>query len=181
MGNEKQHYKIMGIRWQYFLILLAIYLVAVYIGKLPQGMIGALGSMLILGALFDEIGNKTPIIKDFLGGGAIVAIFAGGLIVYFKVFPENTINNLSTFMAGGGFLDFYIAALICGSIFGMSRNFLIKAFIKYLPLILASTLVALIFVAIGGLILGYEIKQSILYIGLPIMGGGDRSWSCSFI
>lgn len=172
MGNEKQHYEIMGIRWQYFFILLAIYLVAVYIGKLPQGMIGALGSMLILGALFDEIGNKTPIVKDFLGGGAIVAIFAGGLIVYFKVFPEETLKNLSTFMAGGGFLDFYIAALICGSIFGMSRNFLIRAFIKYLPLILASTLMALIFVAIGGLILGYEIKQSILYIGLPIMGGG---------
>ena len=172
MGNEKQYYKIMGIRWQYFFILLAIYLVAVYIGKLPQGMIGALGSMLILGALFDEIGNKTPIIKDFLGGGAIVSIFAGGLIVYFKVFPEETLKNLSTFMASGGFLDFYIAALICGSIFGMSRNFLIRAFIKYLPLILASTLMALIFVAIGGLILGYEIKQSILYIGLPIMGGG---------
>lgn len=179
MSKEK-NYKIMGIGWQYFLILLAIYLVAVYIGKLPQGMIGALGSMLILWALFDEIGNKTPIIKDFLGGGAIVAIFAGGLIVYFKVFPEETIKNLSTFMASGGFLDFYIAALICGSIFGMNRNFLIKAFLKYLPLILASTLVALIFVAIGGLILGYSIEQSILYIGLPIMGG-DRSWSCSFI
>lgn len=135
-------------------------------------MIGALGSILVLGALFDEIGNKTPIVKDFLGGGAIVAIFAGGLMVYFKALPEETLKNINTFMTSGGFLDFYIAALICGSIFGMNRNFLIKAFLKYLPLILASTLMALVLVAIGGLIMGYSIKQAILYIELPIMGGG---------
>ncbi len=135
-------------------------------------MIGALGSILVLGALFDEIWNKTPIVKDFLGGGAIVAIFAGGLMVYFKALPEETLKNINTFMTSGGFLDFYIAALICGSIFGMNRNFLIKAFLKYLPLILASTLMALVLVAIGGLIIGYSIKQAILYIGLPIMGGG---------
>ena len=135
-------------------------------------MIGALGSILVLGALFDEIWNKTPIVKDFLGGGAIVAIFAGGLMVYFKALPEETLKNINTFMTSGGFLDFYIAALICGSIFGMNRNFLIKAFLKYLPLILASTLMALVLVAIGGLIMGYSIKQAILYIELPIMGGG---------
>lgn len=170
--DSKKSYKIMGIEWYYFLILLAIYLAAAFMGKLPNGMIGALGSILVLGALFDEIGNKTPIVKDFLGGGAIVAIFAGGLMVYFKALPEATLKNINTFMTSGGFLDFYIAALICGSIFGMNRNFLIKAFLKYLPLILASTLMALILVAIGGLIMGYSIKQAILYIGLPIMGGG---------
>lgn len=170
--ETKKTYKIMGIEWYYFLVLLAIYLVAAFIGKLPNGMIGALGSILVLGAVFDEIGNKTPIVKDFLGGGAIVAIFAGGFLVYFKALPEATLKNIDTFMKGGGFLDFYIAALICGSIFGMNRNFLIKAFLKYLPLILASTLMALILVAIGGLIMGYSIQQAILYIGLPIMGGG---------
>lgn len=169
---NKKTYKIMGIDWYYFILLLIVYLIAVYIGKLPEGLIGALGTMIIIGALCNEIGNRTPIIKDFLGGGAIVSIFAGGFIVYFKVFPEYTVNNLSTFMKGGGFLDFYIAALICGSIFGMSRHFLIKAFLRYLPLVLASTLTALVFVIIGGVITGHDIKQSILYIGLPIMGGG---------
>ena len=170
--EQKSTYRIMGISWYYFVPFLAIYIIAMYIGKLPNGLIGALGSMIVLGALFDEIGNKTPIIKDFLGGGAIVAIFAGGLIVHFSLIPEDTIKNITTFMKGGGFLDFYIAALICGSILGMSREFLIKSFVRYIPLILGGVIVALVLVGIGGAVMGYGAKRAILYIGLPIMGGG---------
>lgn len=169
---EKNTYRIMGISWPYFFILFAVYVAAAFLGKLPNGLIGALGSIIVISALTDEIGNRTPIIKDYLGGGAIVSIFAGGLIVYFKLLPEVTIKNINTFMTSGGFLDFYIAALISGSILGMNRNFLIKAFIRYLPLILGGVVVALTLVGLGGLLIGYGAKEAILYIGLPIMGGG---------
>lgn len=165
-------YKIMGIKWTYFIIFFAVFIVASFLGKLPNGLIGALGSIIVIAGVTDEIGNRTPIIKDYLGGGAIVSIFVGGFIVYFKWLPESTIKNISTFMTSGGFLDFYIAALISGSIFGMSRSFLIKSFVRYLPLVLGAVAVSIVFVAIGSVIIGYEVRKAILYIALPIMGGG---------
>ena len=44
-------------------------------------------------------------------------------------------------MKSGGFLNFYIAALITGSILGMDTKLLIKAGLKYLPVIIGGVFV----------------------------------------
>jgi len=75
-------------------------------------------------------------------------------------------------MKGGGFLDFYIAALITGSILGMNKKLLIKASLRYFPTIIGGVAVSLAFVALGGLLFGQAPGESIAYIGIPIMGGG---------
>ncbi len=41
-----------------------------------------------------------------------------------------------------GFLDFYIAALITGSILGMNRNLLMKASVRFIPVALISMVVS---------------------------------------
>lgn len=164
--------KLAGLKLPFFLITLVISIISIYTNTLPQGMIGAFLILLIFGELFNLIGNKTPIINTFFGGGAIICIFGGAAIVYLKLIPEDVIKNTSTFMTTGGFLDFYIAALITGSILGMNRKLLIKACIRYLPCIMASVGVALLFVAIGGMFFGMSFKETTAYIGIPIMGGG---------
>ena len=75
-------------------------------------------------------------------------------------------------MKGGGFLDFYIAALITGSILGMNRKLLIKAAIRYLPCIIGSVSLAVLLVSLFGKLFGLEVGESVAYIGIPIMGGG---------
>lgn len=75
-------------------------------------------------------------------------------------------------MKGGGFLDFYIAALITGSILGMNRKLLIRAAIKYLPCIIGAMAAAIGLVAIGAKLVGMQSTEAIAYIGIPIMGGG---------
>ncbi|CAM3027671.1 2-hydroxycarboxylate transporter family protein [Hathewaya histolytica] len=170
--SEKLGYKIMGLPVQTFAIISLIILIATYIGKLPMGMIGALAFMIVIGAIFNEIGNKTPIINTFLGGGAIVVIFGSAALVMFKVFPNDVIKNVDVFMKDGGFLDFYIAALITGSILGINRDLLIKASLRYLPVIICSVLGAIGFVALVGGLTGYGVQKAIFYIGIPIMGGG---------
>ncbi|MFX0547740.1 2-hydroxycarboxylate transporter family protein [Hathewaya histolytica] len=170
--SEKLGYKIMGLPVQTFAIISLIILIATYIGKLPMGMIGALAFMMVIGAIFNEIGNKTPIINTFLGGGAIVVIFGSAALVMFKVFPNDVIKNVNVFMKDGGFLDFYIAALITGSILGINRDLLIKASLRYLPVIICSVLGAIGFVALVGGLTGYGVQKAIFYIGIPIMGGG---------
>ncbi|MDF2675609.1 MAG: family citrate carrier protein [Clostridiales bacterium] len=165
-------YKIMGITLPVYFTLLAVIIIAIIFDVLPGGMIGAFAFMMIIGALLDVVGNNTPIIKTFFGGGPIVIIFGSAALVYFKLIPESVTETVTTFMKGGGFLDFYIAALITGSILGMSKKLLVKAAIRYFPCILGGVVVSLALVALGGLAFGQSPAESIAYIGIPIMGGG---------
>ncbi|MDZ5001352.1 citrate:sodium symporter, partial [Clostridium perfringens] len=125
-----------------------------------------------LGALFNEIGNRTPIVRTYLGGGAIVAIFASAALVTFNLIPESVISNVNSFMNDFGFLNFYIAALITGSILGMGRKLLIKASVRFLPVAVASITVALLLVGTAGALIGYGFKEAIMFIAIPMMGGG---------
>lgn len=166
-------YKIMGMSLPMFTILTAIVLIAVYMGKLPSGMVGAFPVMMILGAILNELGNKTPIIKDYFGGGPIVIIFGTAALFTYNIIPEATGTIMIDFMKGGStFLSFYIAALITGSILGMDRKLLIKAAVRYLPAIIGGVIVSLGLVGLVGALIGFGAKEAIFYIGIPIMGGG---------
>ncbi len=164
--------KIMGLTLPVYFTLLVVVVVAIFLNVLPGGMIGAFAFMMLVGALLDVVGNNTPIVKTFFGGGPIVIIFGSAALVYFNILPEAVTNNVTTFMKGGGFLDFYIAALITGSILGMNKKLLIKAAVRYFPCIIGGVIAALGLVAIGGLAFGYTPGEAIAYIGIPIMGGG---------
>jgi Na+/citrate or Na+/malate symporter len=149
------------------------------LGKLPKGMIGAFPLMIVIGAIFGLIGDKTPIIRSFLGGGAIVIIFGSaflstkfGFLGGKSLLPEAVVTTMTNFETGEGFLDFYIASLITGSIMGMNRKLLIKAAVRYLPALLGAVAVALGLVALVGAVSGYGAEKAVLFVGIPIMGGG---------
>ena len=164
--------KLAGLEIKYFTPITIILLLAVFLGKLPSGMIGAIPIMIILGAALDFIGNKISVIKNYLGGGPIVVIFVSAALLYFGVLPEKEIKIIKDFMTSQSFLDFYISALIVGSILGMNRKLLLKAAVGYLPVILSGVAVSLIFTGIAGYFSGYGFIKAIFYIAIPIMGGG---------
>ena len=85
---------IAGIPLPIYIGLLVIVFGLMLAGKLPKGMIGAFAVMMAFGGIFNVIGNKTPIVKTYLGGGAIVCIFASAALVYFKVIPEEDFLKL---------------------------------------------------------------------------------------
>lgn len=171
--NEKSSgFKIMGMSLNLFIVLTGIVTCASVMGVLPKGMIGAFPVMMILGAILNEIGNRLPIVKDYLGGGPIVVIFGAAALVTYGVIPEATKDIMYNFMKGEGFLSFYIAALITGSILGMDRKLLMRAAVRYLPVILGGVVVSIAFAAVTGIVMGYGAKEAVLYVALPIMGGG---------
>lgn len=165
-------FKILGLNVKQFCIVLIVVLIGSFLDILPKGMIGAFLFLMVIGEVVNLIGEKLPIINTYFGGGPIVAIFFGAALVYYKVLPEEQLKSMSTFMKGGGFLDFYIAALITGSILGMNRKLLIKAAIRYLPCIIGGVVLALGFVAVLGPLCGLSSGEAVAYIGIPIMGGG---------
>lgn len=166
-------YKLYGLPWWYFGIFSAVVLIATFVGALPQGMAGCFALMIVLGTVLQEIGDKTPIIRSYLGGGAIVVLFGVGLLQYVGFFPEAVVENITAFFKPtGAFLDFYIAALITGSILGMNRRLLVKAAARYFPAIFGGIIVSFAFAAIIGVVTGFGLVKTILLIALPIMGGG---------
>ncbi len=172
MTTEATGYRIMGISLPVFGALTAVVLIGTYMGVLPKGMIGAFALMMIVGAILNEIGGKLPIVRSYLGGGPIVIIFGSAAMATYNIFPESAVTIMDSFMKGEGFLDFYIAALIAGSILGMNKQLLIRAAVRYLPAIIGGVLVALSAVGLVGALIGYGATEAILYIGVPIMGGG---------
>ncbi|NLF39483.1 2-hydroxycarboxylate transporter family protein [bacterium] len=155
-----------------FALIAAVVLGAAYLDVLPGGMVGAFALMIVLGAILDRIGDRLPVVKDYLGGGPIVVIFGAAALFRFHVLPAPAHEICRTFMKGGGFLDFYIAALITGSILGMNRRQLLRASARYLPAIAGGVAVALLLAGLAGWLLGYGGMRAVCYIGIPIMGGG---------
>ena len=188
---NKEGYKLFNMPWQLFAIFSCIVVVAVLTGTLPAGMAGCFAFMIVLGTVLSEIGDHTPIIKDYLGGGAVVVIFGSAILNYTKILPQvaetledgtkvyanfvhmDLVGNINTFFKPtGAFLDFYIAALICGSILGMNRNLLVKAAARYFPAIFGGLVLSFGLAGVIGTVLGFGTVKSILLIALPIMGGG---------
>ncbi len=179
MENKKSTWSIPGISIKISGIPLPVYLaftvitgVSIAMKWLPSGMIGALLVMMILGGLFNIIGNNLPIVKTFLGGGAIVCIFASAALVYSGLISEDIVENVDQFMNKTGFLNFYIAALITGSILGMDRSLLLKAAVRFLPVALCAMSVSILSVGAVGYLVGYGFVDAIMYVAIPMMGGG---------
>ena len=191
-SDNKKGLRLFNLPWQIFAIITAVVLLATYLGVLPKGMTGCFVFMIVVGDILAWIGDHTPIIKSYLGGGAIVVIFGSALLVYFNLIPAakvvdgetvynmtlpfgnlDLVGNIGTFFkTTGGFLDWYIAALITGSILGMNRKLLVKAAARYFPAIFGGLILAFALCTGVAAIMGYPVMNALLLIALPIMGGG---------
>ena len=181
--KQKKGLEFFNLPWPIFVIITVVCLLATYLGVLPAGMTGCFLFMIVLGTILGWIGDHTPIIKDFLGGGAIVCIFGSALLVYFHLIPDGTfttplknlnlVDKINTFFKGdGAFLDWYIAALITGSILGMNRKLLVKAAARYFPAIFGGLILAFGLCMGVAALMGYPVMNALLLIARPIMGGG---------
>lgn len=172
LGSSLFSQHIFGMSLPLFAIALAVMVAAIATGTLPSGMIGALLVMMLLGELLGFIGDRLPIIKSYLGGGAILAIFGAAAMVYLEWLPAPVVDNVTSFMKGGGFLNFYIAALITGSILGMDSKVLVKVGSRYALPLLCAVLFAALFAVIVGAALGFSVQDAVVVIAMPILGGG---------
>ena len=163
---------ISGIPLAFFAVAVAVVLVAVVVGELPGGMVGALAFLMASGGLLAFVGDRTPVLKDYLGGAPLVCIFGAAAMVYFGVLPEPVSVNVSMFMRSVGFLDFYIAALITGSILGMDAGLLKRAGLRYAFPLIGGVGISMVVTALLGAVLANGWRETLLFICFPIVGGG---------
>lgn len=172
--SEIKRVRLLGMEWPYFLVLFASVMAAMYGGFLPKSLAGHIPLLLVVGEALRFLGDRTPIVKDYLGGGSVVILFGCAALVLLGVIPASTVESTKEFM-NGHFIHFALAALCCGSIFGMDRALLIRSALRYIPCILGGVAVSLLMAGVVGHLLGFGFSRAILYIGLPIMGGGTAA------
>lgn len=155
-----------------FAVFATVILVLTFTGKLPNDMMGAFGLMFVLGLLFGELGDRLPVIKDWLGGGPIVCIFGPALLLYWGILPKETITIMKTFMDKTNFFAFFIAIMISGAIFTISRRIIVSASLRYVPALLGGIVLSFGLAMLGGAVTGYGWRNALFYLAIPIMGGG---------
>lgn len=171
--NKLKTMTISGISLPLYLFLMVVIFSAIALDKLPLNMVGITILLVALGHLLYFIGEKLPIMNSYLGGGSVFTLLGATLLASFHLVPTKVIDAVSDFMGVGfGFLDFYIAALICGSILGMNRNLLVKASTKFIPVALITMVVGFFSVGFVGMLLGNGFADSVMYVSLPMMSGG---------
>ena len=161
------------LRWPVYLFL-GLGLLAMYLGVMPAGIIGVACLLLPLALILEPLGDRIPILKDYLGGSPLLLIFLGAGLVHFKILPEVVVKSFGDFMkeSGSNFLDFFICSLMTGAIFGIHSKMLIKAGLRYMVPVVGGILVSCALLALVGLASGRGWKELVLNIGFPILGGG---------
>ena len=171
MENKVERLKLLNMEWPYFLVFACIVWAAVQFVFLPKSLAGQISFLLVLGEALNFIGNRTPIVKDYLGGGSIVVLFGSSALVMFGLIPKEVVKETNTFITAT-LLNYALAALCCGSIFGMDRNILVKASLRYIPCILGGAIGAAVLSGLIGTVVMGSLEETLFFITLPIMGGG---------
>ncbi|TVY12312.1 2-hydroxycarboxylate transporter family protein [Candidatus Phytoplasma pini] len=158
-----------------------------------HSLISSLLFVMALSGVLQFIGNKTPILNK-IGGSAILCLIIPSFIFTYKfsntsIEPfQKSVSEKLNFLSSSqniGFIDFFVVALVSGSLLGIKKNVLKKTFKKFLPLVLVSLMISAIGVGVLGsflkpklgLIDNPNIYQSyfidaIFYIFIPISCGG---------
>ncbi len=154
-----------------YLLLFALIVTFVYMHDLKSDILTAIAVTGFFGFTFAQIGKSLPLLRS-VGGAAILATFIPSAIVYYHLIPDDIIKSTTEFTENSNFLYLFISAIVVGSILGMKRETLVRAFIKiFIPLIAGTIAAAAVGLAVGTM-LGLGFQHTLLYIVIPIMAGG---------
>ena len=150
-----------------------IIIIAIFLGAVPDNIIGALAICFSIGSIALFVGDRIPIWKTYFGGGVLLTLFVGSSAKYFGWLPESAINTLSNFIGPQGFLDLFIIILLVGSIMDVDRKMLLSAVSRFVPCVLAALAGGAILGLAVGMLIGKAPAEIITFYVLPILSGGS--------
>lgn len=169
--SNSRHGEIAGMPIWLYAILAAVVLIAALTGKLPGGMLPGFAVSMLLGGLLIWFGNLFPVVRDF-GLPTILCTFVPATLIFFGVMPEAIQVVVTDFVTTHGFLDFFVASVIAGSILGAPRALLIKAGPRFVIPMLACVLLSFTLTGLIGAATGFGFWTAVLTVAAPIMAGG---------
>lgn len=171
MLDRIKNYRIAGFPLPLYLGVLLILYVCMVIGCVPDGMVGGFLVLMMLGEGLNTLGKTLPVVRTYLGG-SVACILGGAALSAAGLIPAGAMQTVDAFVNEQGFLVFYIAALICGSLFNIDRDLLLRATVKILPTAVIGLIVGCTTVGLLSMLMGYSFLEGILMIAIPMTSGG---------
>ena len=119
MDSNKKTLKLSGMEWQIFAFFAVVILISLWLGIIPNQLVGGIAVMFTLGIIFGELGERIPIWNLYCGGGAILAFIACGFLTFIGWLPDSGIAISKGWMNDYGFLNLFICFLVVGSLLGL--------------------------------------------------------------
>ena len=163
--------KIAGFPLPLYLGILVILYICMQLGCLPGGIVGGLLILMVVGEGLNTLGKTIPVVRTYLGG-SVACILGGAILTAAGFFPASSLEIADSFVNEQNFLIFYIAALICGSLFNIDRDLLLRATVKILPTAVLGLAAGGIVVGLLGMLMGHSFLEGLLYIFIPMTSGG---------
>lgn len=114
-------FKIAGFPLPFYLAILVLLYACMYIGCVPNGMVGGFLLLMVIGEGLNTLGKTLPVVKTYLGG-SVACILGGAVIGSLSLIPQGAVQTADAFVNEQGFLVFYIAAGMCTTNMGGSGN-----------------------------------------------------------
>ena len=154
-----------------YLLILALTLLCMALDCVPPNLVGAFLLLMVLGEGLNKLGNTIPVVRTYLGG-SVFCIFGGALLACSGWLPQSSAALMHSFVNDQGFLIFYISALICGSLFSIDRDLLLKGAVRLVPVGLLAIFSGVMVCGLMGAAGGTGFWDNILYIAVPMTSGG---------
>ena len=168
---NRQWIRAAGLPLPLYLLLLALTWAAIQTGTVPEGLVGGFLLLTVFGEGFHTLGQTVPVVKTYLGG-SVIAILGGAVLRASGVLPPETVALLDRFVNREGFLVFYIASLIAGSLFHIDRRLLLHATIRILPTAVISIFAGTVVIVLLCTAAGQTPLEGLLYVAVPMTSGG---------
>ena len=152
-------------------VTLALTLLCMALDCVPPNLVGAFLLLMVLGEGLNKLGNTIPVVRTYLGG-SVFCIFGGALLACSGWLPQSSAALMHSFVNDQGFLIFYISALICGSLFSIDRDLLLKGAVRLVPVGLLAIFSGVMVCGLMGAAGGTGFWDNILYIAVPMTSGG---------
>ena len=169
--DEKKPVTVGSLPLPVYLLTLALTLLCLALDCVPHNLVGAFLLLMVLGEGLNKLGNTIPVVRTYLGG-SVFCIFGGALLACGGWLPQSAAELMNSFVNEQGFLIFYISALICGSLFSIDRDLLLKGAVRLVPVGLLAIFSGVLVCGLMGLAGGGGFWDSVLYIAVPMTSGG---------
>ena len=163
--------RIIGLPLPWFFLIFAIVVATALVGAMPNQMLPGFAVVILLGALIHWAGDRIPVLRNY-GLPTVLCILLPAILLGVGLFPTDIADVVVTFTTDIHFLDFYVASLIAGSILGMPRSLLIKAGARFAVPLIGTIVVVFAVVGGTGMLFGFGLRDAILFVAGPVMGGG---------
>lgn len=164
--------KIMGIPAPYALVFCAIIWGAYALGVIPSDNVSILIFLISITLPLQLIGKNTPVLGKYIGFGALLPLFGSSFLTMFGVVTPEFAGDIKSFVTSV-LSPLNVALLMTGAMMGkMSLSTLRKALLRYIPVILAGQIAAILAGGVVGKLLGYNLFEAIATITFPCFSGG---------